>query len=440
MSRRGKMHLALVTGDAGFHQAAWRQSDSAAEQLCDLELFQRMARRAEAAAIDSLFVADVAGFDPQSHASWPTNQLEPLTLLAALAAVTSRIGLIATVSTTFTPAYTLARQVLSLDHLSRGRAGVNIVTSRGGQQLYGLDQLPAHSVRYQRAAETLEAAQALWDGWEPDAILLDRKTGRYGDPQRIHVADYRGEHVRVRGALPTPRSPQGRPLVVQAGASEEGRELAARYADIVFTMQGDPVQAAGFYRDLKHRARECGRDPEHLLVLQGVTPISGATAAQAQEHQQALADLTDQEQALRRLSGLLNGIDCTSLALDQPLSESLLRQARQAEPSTAAQELLALAEQRRPLGDILQRLVSSRGHWTPVGSYEQIADQLQERFEAGATDGYVVLPADLRASLDGLLDHVIPLLQGRQVLRSQYQGQTLREHLDLPLPAWQRPV
>ncbi|MDF0730115.1 NtaA/DmoA family FMN-dependent monooxygenase [Pseudomonas entomophila] len=440
MSRRRHMHLALVIGDAGFHQAAWRQPGSGAEHLCDLGFFQRLAERAERAVVDSLFVADVAGFDPQSHASWPTNQFEPLTLLAALAAVTSRVGLIATLSTTYTPAYTLARQVLSLDHLSRGRAGVNIVTSRGGQHLYGLDELPAHSARYQRAAESLDAARALWDGWEPGAVLLDRAAGRYGDPQRIHEVDYQGEHVRLRGALPSPRSLQGRPVVVQAGASEEGRELAARYADVVFTMQGDAEHAASFYRDLKQRARAHGRDPEQLRVLQGVTPITAATEEAAIEQQRRLAQLTDQGQALRRLSGLLNHIDCSGLPLDQPLPPALQAQARQAEPSTAANELLELIARQRPLGDVLQRLVSSRGHWTPVGSHAQIAEQLQARFEAGATDGYVVLPADLLGSLDGLLEHVIPQLQQRQVLRSHYAGSTLREHLDLALPAWQPPV
>lgn len=439
MSQPRHMHLALVIGDAGFHQAAWRLPVSGVEAIAGLALFQGIARRAERAALDTLFVADVMGFDLEAHASWPSNQLEPITLLSALAAVTEHIGLVATLSTTYTPAYTLARQVLSLDHLSGGRAGVNLVTSRGGQSLYGLDQLPPHATRYQRATETLQVARQLWDGWEPDAVLADRDSGRYGAPEKIHAVDFRGKQIQVRGALPSPRSVQGRPVVVQAGSSEEGRELAARYADVVFTMQADADHAAEFYRDLKQRAASHGRDPQALRVLQGVTPFTAATRQAALAQQQALAQLTDQNAARQRLSTLLNHIDCSGLALDQPLPPALQRQAELAVPSTAANELLALIRQQAPLGDVLQRLVSSRGHWTPVGSHDEIADQLQARFENGQTDGYVVLPADLGDSLDGVLDHVIPRLQKRNVLRSGYHGRTLRDHLDLPLPAWQLP-
>lgn len=434
------MHLALVTGDAGFHQAAWRRRGSAIGQLTSLSLFKHIAQRAENAVVDTLFVADVLGFDPQTQANWPTNQLEPITLLSALAAVTERIGLIATLSTTYTAPYTLARQVLSLDHLSNGRAGVNVVTSRGGENLYGFDELPSHASRYERAAEALQVARQLWDGWEPDAVLAERDTGRYADVAKIHEVDFRGKQLQVRGALPSPRSTQGRPVVVQAGSSEEGRDLAARYADIVFTMQADAEHAAEFYRDLKQRAVKYGRRPEDLRVLQGVTPFAGRTRLAALAQQRELAELTDQTTALNRLGALLNNIDCSGLALDQPLPAHLQRQAEQTAPSTVARELLALIRQQLPVSEIIQRLVSSRGHWTPVGSYDDIADQLQARFAAGHTDGYVVLPADLGDSLDGLFDHVIPRLQQRDILRSQYRGETLRDHLDLPLPLWQSPV
>ncbi|MBW1248819.1 NtaA/DmoA family FMN-dependent monooxygenase [Pseudomonas tolaasii] len=440
MSQQRYMHLALVVGDAGFHQAAWRQADSGVEQLTSLQRFSDIAQRAERACVDSLFVADVAGFDPQSISAWPSNQLEPLTLLAALAAVTRRIGLIGTLSTTYSAPYTLARQVLSLDHLSGGRAGWNVVVSRGGESHYGLPELPSHRHRYERAAETLQAARALWDGWAPDAVVADRENGVYGYPERIHPTDFVGEHVQVGGALPSPRSPQGRPLIVQAGASEEGRELAARYADIVFTMQADADEAAAFYRDLKARAVEHGRRSEDLLVLQGVTPFCAPDHASAAGLQQSLAQLTDRRATLKRLSALLNGIDCADLPLDQPLPEPLRQQARNSAPSTAATQLLGMIEQQLPLGDVLQRLVSSRGHWTPVGSFEQIASQLQARFEAQQTDGYVVLPAELGSTLDGLFDQVIPTLQARGLLRSTYHGKTLRDHLDLPLPQWQPPV
>lgn len=440
MSTQRYMHLALVVGDAGFHQAAWRQADSGVGQLTSLQLFSDLAQRAERACVDSLFVADVAGFDPQSVSAWPSNQLEPLTLLAALAAVTQRIGLIGTLSTTYSAPYTLARQVLSLDHLSGGRAGWNVVVSRGGEGHYGLAELPSHSHRYERASETLQAAQSLWDGWAPDAVVADRASSIYARPERIHSTDFIGEHVQVHGALPSPRSPQGRPLIVQAGASEEGRELAARYADIVFTMQADAQEAAAFYQDLKQRAERHGRRREDLLVLQGVTPFCAKDHDSAVALQQSLAVLTDRRAALKRLSGLLNGIDCADLPLDQPLPEALHQQARISAPSTAATQLLNMIKQQLPLGDVLQRLVSSRGHWTPTGSFEEIASQLQARFDAQQTDGYVVLPAELGSSLDGLLDQVIPILQGRGTLRNAYRGKTLREHLDLPLPQWQLPV
>lgn len=440
MSQRQPMHLALVIGDAGFHQAGWRLPGSGVEQLSELRLFQGIAQRAEQACIDSLFVADVAGFDPASHSSWPTNQLEPLTLLSALAAVTSRIGLIGTVSTTFTPTYNLARQVLSLDHLSGGRAGVNIVTSRGGQALYGMPSLPSHASRYRQASESLSAARALWDSWSPEAVKADKALGRYGDPEEIYPADYQGESVKVRGALPTPRSPQGRPVVVQAGASEEGRDLAARYADVVFTMQPDAEQAASFYHDLKDRARRLGRDPASLRVLQGVTPISADTAELAQSHQLTLERMTDTQAALRRFAALLGGLDCQQLNLDEPVPALIREQSLQAPASTVVRALQSLMDQGRPLREVLQALVASRGHWTPVGSHDQVADALAQRFEDGHADGYVVLLADLAAGLDGLIEHLTPRLRTRGCLVSEYSGRTLREHLHLALPVWQRPL
>ncbi|MFT4111611.1 NtaA/DmoA family FMN-dependent monooxygenase [Silvibacterium sp.] len=431
------IHLMLAIGDAGFHQASWRLPQSRVEQISEFSLFADLARRAEAARLDALFVADVLGFAPDSLRSWPTNQLEPISLLSAISAVTRNLGLIGTVSSTFTPPYTIARQILSLDHLSGGRAGWNVVTSRGGAALFGEDTLPSHEGRYNRAEETLAAVRGLWDGWAPDTVRTNREAGEYGSPDHVKELNLQGGAIKVRGALPSPRSRQGRPLVVLAGASPSARDLAARYADILFTMQPALSDGIDFTKEIRERAVRWGRRPDEIRILQGVAPFVGATETAAHALKQTLADLTDISTAKARVSSIFGGVSLDALPLDEPIAPHLDERARASVSSAAAVALLKLADSGATLNELLQALVTSRGHWIPVGSYSSVADAFEERVALGACDGFVVFPPDLGLALDGFLDGLVPMLRERGFVRKEYQGATLRANLNLDKPTWQ---
>lgn len=431
MSASRQMHLALVIGDTGFHQAAWRLDGSRVEQLTQIGLFKDIAQRAEQAHLDSLFMADVLGFEPKSVQSWPTNQLEPVTLLSALAVITQRIGLIGTQSSTFHEPYNIARQFLSLDHLSQGRAGWNAVTSRGGHAHYGLEHLPEHHARYTRAIEAATAVKALWESWEQDAIVLDKKNGHYAVSEKINEVNFHGQYIQVKGALPSPRSVQGRPVIVQAGSSEEGRNFAAQHADIVFTMQPSAEDAKAFYQDLKARAVQFGRSPEALKVFQGITPFAATTQQQAQQIKDRLDALTDYHMALQRFEQIFTPLKLDLTQLDQALNQAQLEVMSQAAASTTATKLYQQAQHGETLRSLLNTLVTARGHWSPVGTATQIAQQMQQRVNDFCTDGFIVLPCDLQQGLDGFLDHIVPYLKNQGAFRTAYQGQTLRAHLGL---------
>ena len=280
--KRRELHLNAFLMEAGHHEAAWRLPESNPRADLDIQHWIRLARLAEAAKFDSIFLAD-------GQAIWrsaefrPAGQLEPLTLLTVLSQATSRIGLIATASSTYNEPYSLARRFAALDHVSGGRAGWNIVTSASPEEAanFGLDDRPGHALRYARADEFLTVAKALWDSWEAEAVIADKATGRYADPSRIHRLGHRGEHFSVAGPLNAERPPQGYPLLVQAGSSEDGKDFAARHAEAIFTAHQTFARAADFYADIKARARAAGRDPDGVIVLPGIVPVIGSTEAEA---------------------------------------------------------------------------------------------------------------------------------------------------------------
>ncbi|OTG86163.1 hypothetical protein B9T31_08985 [Acinetobacter sp. ANC 4558] len=431
MSVSRSMHLALVIGDVGFHQAAWRLDGSHADQLARLDVFKSIAQRAEQANLDSLFVADVLGFDVASVESWPTNQLEPLTLLSALSAVTQKIGLIGTQSSTFNEAYSIARQFLSLDHLSNGRAGWNVVTSRSGQQHYGLEHLPSHDDRYERAEEVAIAVKKLWESWQPDAIVLNKHTGIYATAEKIQEVEFNGQHIKLKGALPSPRSIQNRPVIVQAGSSEEGRNFAAQHADIVFTMQPSASDAKAFYQDVKRRAVSFGRNADDLKVFQGITPFVAETIDEAVRIKNELDELTDYTYALARFQLIFKTLSVTIEQLNQGFTTKQLQQMQETEKSTTALKLYQLASSRATLKAVLNALVTARGHWTPVGTIIDISNQMQQRVNEYCTDGFIILPSDLHHGLNGFLDGIVPHLKRNHAFRDAYTGETLRAHLGL---------
>ncbi|MEV7009802.1 LLM class flavin-dependent oxidoreductase [Streptosporangium sp. NPDC051022] len=426
------LHLNAFLMGVGHHEAAWRHPRTDPALITDVRHYQELARIAERGRLDSVFLADgLALWGDVGHNA--IGGLEPLTLLAALAAVTEHVGLIATVSTTYNEPFHVARKFASLDHISGGRAGWNIVTSAGEAEAhnFGLER-PAHGDRYARAAEFLEVATKLWDSWEDGAILNDREAGRYADTARIHALDHVGPHFRVRGPLNTSRPPQGHPLLVQAGSSEDGKEFAARFAEAVFTAQQTLQEGRAFYTDLKSRLGRYGRRPEELLVLPGISPIIGSTEREALELERELEELTVPEYGVRQLSNIL-GVDLSGHPLDAPLPEV-------PQPVDGHQSRFTLVtdlarRERLTLRQLIGRLAGGRGHRVVAGTPERIADQIQEWFTGGAADGFNIMPPLLPGGLTDFVDHVVPELQARGLFRTEYEGRTLRQNYGLARPA-----
>ncbi|WP_405450274.1 LLM class flavin-dependent oxidoreductase [Streptomyces erythrochromogenes] len=429
------LHLNAFLMNAGHHDAAWRHPASAPERVTDLKYFQELARTAERGRLDSIFFADGLALWGKARYN-ALGGFEPLTLLSAIAAVTEHIGLIATVSTTFNEPFNLARKFASLDHVSGGRAGWNIVTSGTLDEArnFNRDEHLEHSLRYDRAREFLDVATKLWDSWEDDAIVLDKEAGIYADTDKLHPAAHRGEYFGVAGPLNVPRSPQGHPLLVQAGSSESGKEFAAQYAEAVFTAQQTLADGQAFYKDLKSRLATYGRAEDDLLVLPGIAPVIGSTEAEAKALEQELTDLQVPEYGLAQLSGML-GVDLTGLPLDGPLPD--LPEERDINGNKSRFTLVAELARRDGLDlrGLIARLGAGRGHRVFAGTPEQIADQLEQWFTQGAADGFNIMAPVLPTGLTDFVDQVVPILQRRGLFRTEYTGRTLRENYGLPRPA-----
>lgn len=436
MSRQ--LRLNLFVHSRGHHEASWRHPEASPLALTDFEFHRELARKAEDAAFDSIFLADslsMSGEVVHTARSW----LEPITLLGALAAATSKIGLIATASTTYTEPFNLARQFASLDHISNGRIGWNIVTSWSvaAAHNYGDDIQVSHADRYARAEEYMAVAKALWDSWADDAVLDDRPAGRYVKPGSIHALDHAGEHYRVAGPLNVPRCPQGRPVFVQAGSSETGRDFAARHAEVVFTAQLEKATAQAFYADLKARAVKAGRDPDQVAILPGFSPLIADTREQAERLVLELNGLADPEVGRRRLSGRFGGFDFSHLELDRPLTAADFPDPDTVEAARSrAATIVGLVERERPsLRQLLAKLAGARGHYTFAGTPEQTADFMEEWLADGAADGFNLMPPVLPWMLDAFVERVLPILRERGLFRDAYSGSTLRAHYGLARPA-----
>jgi FMN-dependent oxidoreductase (nitrilotriacetate monooxygenase family) len=432
---RRQLHLNLFVYPGGHHEAAWRYHGSDPARILDIGFYQELARKAEAVAFDGVFFADGPALaDNVRYAS--RIRLEPFTWLSAIAAATQRIGLIGTASTTYTEPYNLARLFASLDHLSHGRAGWNIVTTGAPQtaQNFGLDAHPVHAERYDRAREFLDVVTKLWDSWEDDALVADQKTGVYADTDRIHTIDHKGPHLSVRGPLNTPRTPQGRPVYVQAGSSEDGRSFAARYAEAVFTAHQTLANGQEFYADIKARAGALGRDPDKILVLPGISPFIGSTEAEALRLHDEFNELTQPEYSLRLLHRML-GLRLTEEELDGPVPRSLIETGGERGNGSRFQVVLDIIDREQPtVRQLLHRLAGARGHRVIAGTPEQVADQIQEWFEHGAADGFNVMPPWLSGGFDLFADQVVPILRERGLFRTEYSGTTLRDHYGLSRP------
>ncbi len=431
-----QMHLNLFIC-RGHYEASWRHPEASPRSLSDISYYQDLAQKAEAGLFDSIFLADqLALGDDIAHS--PRTALEPVTVLASLAVSTSRIGLIATSSTTYNEPFNLARQFASLDHISRGRIGWNIVTSwlATAARNYGGSSQVSHAERYKRAEEFMTVVRGLWDSWADDAELNDRDGGRYANPERIRPINHEGDYYRVAGPLNVPRCPQGQPVLVQAGSSDTGRGFAARHAEAIFTAQLEKTTAQDFYADLKSRVVAAGRGPDQVLILPGLSPLIASSETEAKRMSDELGELANPEVGRKRLSGRFGGYDFSHLPLDKPLEPEDFPDPSTVEAARSRTEvILGLVRREKPtLRQLLAMLAGARGHHTFAGTPEQVADLMTEWVNEGAADGFNIMPPVLPAMLEVFIAEVIPLLQRRGLFRTTYEGETLRAHYGLAEP------
>ncbi|MFB2880970.1 LLM class flavin-dependent oxidoreductase [Floridanema aerugineum] len=440
MSNQPKqLRLGAFLMSSGHHLASWRYPEARADGGLSFDHFRQIAQTAERGKFDMIFFADGVAVRDRERGTEVLSRtghlvhFEPLTLLSALSVVTEHIGLVATVSTTYNEPFHLARKFASLDYLSGGRAAWNLVTSASTAEArnFNLDKHPDHAPRYERALEFVEVVTKLWDSWEDDAFLRDQESGVYFDRDKLHVPDHKGKHFSVKGPLNVARPIQGYPVLVQAGSSEDGKNLAAQTAEVIFTAQQTLADAQAFYADVKGRLAKYGRYPDQLKIMPGIFPVIGSTEQEAKEKFAAIQALIHPQVGLSLLTGMLGEIDLSKYPLDGPLPEiphTELHQSRQ-------KLLVELAQKENlTIRQLYEAIAGARGHWQVVGTPEQIADKMEEWFRNGGADGFNVMPPYLPGGLTEFVDHVIPELQRRGLFRTEYEGRTLRENLGLSRP------
>lgn len=436
MSDDRKMRLGAFLMAGGHHIAAWRHPDAYAPAGVDIDHFITLAQIAERGRFDMIFVEDAAAIrerNPEmaSQAARSTS-FEPLSLLAAIAVNTTHIGLVATASTTYNEPYGLARTFASLDQLSGGRAGWNLVTSASELEAenFASSGLRPHSQRYERAEEFADAALALWDAVENGAYLPQDRSG-FSDRSKLHPVHRHGTHFAVDGLLESPRSPQGRPIMVQAGASDVGKELAARTADVVFAASQTIGEAQAYYRDVKARLAKYGRTADDIRIMPGISPIVAETEAEARAKYRALQDLIPDAVGVALLASYLSIQDLSAYPLDGPLPDmpetNLIQSRQQLIIDLGKRENLSIRE-------LARHFAGARGHWQVIGTPSQIADAMEERFVEGAADGFNVMAPVFPSGLEDFVDMVVPELRRRGLFRNEYEGRTLRENLGVGPP------
>ncbi len=432
MAERRMMRIGTFLAGTGSNMASWRHPTAVPDAAINLDYYRRLTRKAEGAKLDFAFFGDGLYISEKSHPNF-LNRFEPLTLLAALAMDTTHIGLAATLSTTYSDPYTVARQFMSIDHISNGRAGWNVVTSplEGSALNYNKPEHPAHDLRYRMASEYIEVAKGLWDSWEDGAFIRDQTAGQFIDEDKLHRLNHVGEFFSVQGPLNISRSPQGRPVLIQAGSSEAGRGFAANIADAVFTGQANRASAEEFSKDVKGRAAAAGRNPAEVLIMPGCSPIVGRTPEEAEEKYLEIAGLVEVNQALNYLGRYFNDMDFTQYDLDSPFPE-LGDFGRNGWESSTDSIKKTAREKELTLRQMALQVTTSRHEF--IGTAEQVADTMQAWFESGACDGFMLSGAVLPQGFDDFVDHVLPILKERGLFRTEYEADTLRGNLGLPKP------
>lgn len=434
MSKR-QLSLNLFVYPNGHHEAGWRYKGSEPARVLDISFYQDLAKKAEAAKFDALFFADALALP--DNIRWASRfRLEPITWMAGLAAVTEKIGFIGTASTTYFDPFNLARLFASLDHLSKGRIGWNIVTTSidYAAQNYSRDAHPVHADRYARAHEFLDVVTRLWDSWEDEAVVNDVASGIFADDEKIHEINHIGEHFRIRGPLNLPRSPQGRPVYVQAGSSPEGRAFAALHAEAIFTAHQTLESAQEFYGDIKKRAVANGRDPSQVRILPGISPYIASTEKEAFALHDEFNDLTQLDYSLTHLRRRI-GVDLSGCNLDGPVPRHLIPIEGDLTEITRFKLIVGIIDREKPtIRQLMHKLAGARGHWVVAGTPEQIADKIELWFANGAADGFNVMPPYLPGGIEIFISEVVPILRKRGLFREEYEGSTLRSHFGLERP------
>ncbi|WP_336787229.1 LLM class flavin-dependent oxidoreductase [Paenibacillus sp. MMO-177] len=429
----------LSSHPTGRHIASWRHPEAEPENVLSFDYYRRLVEIAEEGKFDLFFIADkLCILDQYESSITHTNtvRFEPFTLLSALATTTKYIGLAGTESTTYNEPYHTARKLASLDHLSNGRAGWNVVTSATDEEAYnfGRDTQMIHSLRYERAREYVDIAKRLWDGWEEDAIVRDKKSGIYADESKVHYLEHTGKHFNVRGPLNVSRPPQGHPVIIQAGSSEDGKQLAAEIADVVFVTPVHLEQGKRLYAELKERAAKLGKEPDQIKVIPGVYVTVAATEAEVSDKERVLRELIEPKLGLDFLAWGLS-LDLSSYPLDGPLPDLPALDSRNGSKSGLIGILEVARTENLTIRQFYERYAKAQLSFEITGTPEQVADELEKWFVEGAADGFMIVAPVMPSGLEDFVRLVVPELQRRGLFREEYTGSTLREHLGLNRPA-----
>ena len=441
MSRpKAQLRLGAFFNPTGHHVASWRHPNAQADAGINFKHYVEIAQTAERAKFDMVFLADNIGvreakMEALSRSAQYIANFEPITLISALAAVTSRIGLTCTASTSYNEPFHIARKFASLDHITGGRAGWNLVTSGQDVEAYNFNREAhyGHAERYERANEFAEIVKALWDSWDDDAFMRDKTSGQFFDPAKMHFLHHKGKHFQVRGPLNIPRSPQGHPVIVQAGTSDDGMDVAARFAEVIFSANLTIESCQKYFREVKTRAADkFGRNPDHLKVMPGLSVYVGRTEEEANEKYDYQNSLMHPVVAREILSTVLGGVDLTPYPFDGPLPDNLPMS--NASQSTFKYVTELAKEKNMTMRQIAQVVAGARAKLVIKGSPQQVADMMEQWYVEEAADGFNIMPPYLPGALDDFVELVIPELQRRGLFRTEYVGRTLREHLGLPRP------
>lgn len=433
--KKKKVKLGVFLAGTGHHVASWRHPNANPKANMNIDYFKGLAQTAEKGLFDLLFLADSLSVAKDSHPNILT-RFEPLTLLSYLASATSNIGLVSTASTTYEEPFNVARRFASLDHITSGRAGWNVVTTSLASTAANFNKSEhlEHSLRYKRATEFVEVTKKLWDSWEDDTLIIDKETGQFIDESKFHEINHQGEFFTVKGPLNVSRSPQGHPVIVQAGSSGDGQLLAAKHAEIVFTAQENKEDAISFYNELKSHLAAFNREKSSLSIMPGLFPIVGQTEKEAQEKYEALQELIIPEIGLAIMGRYFGNVDFSSIPLDTPFADISLPDNVDSIQSKYDLIVKRATNENLTLRQTYQWVAGSRGHHIAIGTPTQIADKIEDWVNKNAADGFNIMPALLPDSLTDFVELVVPELQSKGIFRTKYESNTLRGNLGLDKP------